>query len=79
MMNVLDIIRNIRASILEQIDTIITKDLLFGNIFPDDTSNILILSTTSDYFIRTKWFDTPIFAQKLELDEVIQHNLLHFC
>ena len=79
MMNVLDIIRNIRASILEQIDTIITKDLLFGNIFPDDTSNILILSATSDYFIRTKWFDTPIFAQKLKLDEVIQHNLLHFC
>ena len=46
-----DKIRNINTSILEQNDIIITKDLVFGNISLDVTSNILILNATIDYFI----------------------------
>ena len=48
----LDKIRNINVSILEQNYTIITKDLLFGNISLDDASNTLIFNATIDSYIN---------------------------
>ena len=54
---------SIKTKILEKNDNIITRDLLFGNIFFDVTSNSLVLDATIDYLISTKRFDGFIFAQ----------------
>ena len=68
-MTPLDNIRNISSSTLDQNYTIIAKDLFFGNIYLDDTSNTLILNATNatikcnNYPISTKRYGGFIFAQ----------------
>lgn len=53
-MTLLDKMRNINATILEQNEIIITKDLLFGSISLDDTSDTLMLDATGDCLISMK-------------------------
>ena len=53
----------INTSILKQNDTIITKDLLCGNISLDNISNTPYLNATIDCLFCTERFDVSIFAQ----------------
>ena len=69
-MTLLETIRSINITILQQNNTIITKDLFFRNFSLDDTSNTLI---------SIKRFDASIIGQQLKQDEVIWHNLFNFC
>ena len=62
-MTLLNNIRNINTNILDQNDTITTKDLLFSNFSLDGNWNTLILNGTTEYLISTKRFDASIFAQ----------------
>lgn len=62
-MTLLDKMRNINATILEQNEIIITKDLLFGSISLDDTSDTLILDATGDCLISMKRFHVSVFPQ----------------
>lgn len=50
----LDKIRSINSCILQENDTIITKDLFFGNISLNKTSNTLISNARIDYLISTQ-------------------------
>ena len=52
--------KNINYGILELIDTNMTKTLLFDHRSLSDSTNTLILNSTSDYVIPTKRFDGPI-------------------
>ena len=56
-MTLLNKIKSINCSILGFGDAIVTKILLFGDNTLSDSSNILILNSTTDYIISTKRFD----------------------
>ena len=59
--------RSINTSILEHVDTILTRALLFGYVSLDDTSNTLILNATIGYLISPKTLDASLFAHKLNI------------
>ena len=58
---VLNTIKNIEKSILQQNDSKFTSVLLFGDTSFDNNKNTFILDATIDYIISTGRFDVPLF------------------
>ena len=57
----LNTIKNIDMSILQQSDSKLTSVLLFGNTSYGNNKNTFILDATIDYIISTGRFDVPLF------------------
>ena len=57
----LNAIKNIDMSILQQSDSKFTSVLLFGDISFENNKNTFILDATIDYIISTGRFDEPLF------------------
>ena len=57
----LNTIKNIDMSILQQDDSKFTSILLFGNTSFDNNKNTFILDATMDYITSTGRFDIPLF------------------
>ena len=58
---VLNTIKNIEKSILQENDSKFTSVLLFGDTSFDNNKNTFILDATIDYIISTGRFDVPLF------------------
>ena len=54
--------KSINCSILEFIDDVVTKILLFGDNTLSNSCNTLALNSTIDYIISTKRFDDSILT-----------------
>ena len=61
-MTLLNKIKSINCSILELSDAVVTKILLYGDYTLSDSSNTLILNSTTDYIISAKRFDDSILT-----------------
>ena len=58
----LNTIKNIDMSILQQSDSKLTSVLLFGDTSFDNNKNTFIIDATIDYIISTGRFDVPLFS-----------------
>ena len=61
-MTLLNKIKSINCSILELSDAVVPKILLYGDYTLSDSSNTLILNSTTDYIISAKRFDDSILT-----------------